>query len=79
MPGAGFLIGDGAGAGEGVGDGIAEEILGWRRGRTRRQSTVRDASRSGDDCARISSYFSFSNVGVDGWDTVDGGARLWFG
>ena len=28
MPGAGFLVGDGAGAGEGVGDGIAEEILG---------------------------------------------------
>jgi hypothetical protein len=75
------LIGDGAGAGEGVGDGIAEEILGWRRGRTRRQSnrrqsTVRGASGSGDDCARISSCFSFSNVGVDGWDTVDGGARF---
>jgi hypothetical protein len=83
MPGAGFLIGDGAGAGEGVGDGITEEILGWRRGRTRRQSnwrwsTVRGASGSGDDCARVWSYFSFSNVGVDGWNTVDGGARLWF-
>ena len=32
MPGAGFLVGDGAGAGEGVGDGIAEEILGLALG-----------------------------------------------